>query len=926
MWTRAWSPLWLFVLPVCLLADVLVGINCLAFRDAAHFYTPLYDFVRSQWQTGRFPLWDPYTGIGAPLVASPTAAVFYPGQLVFWLPCSAPQALGLYCLLHLALAAWGAHTLARRLGCTVAAALVAALAYSCSGSVLFQCHNVVFLVGAAWLPWAILTSREALGHNSIPAALALAVILALMVLGGDAQMAYHAALLACLYALYCILRDRRGSPYASPSTRAANGTGAKVALRRLLLLPAIAAWALALAAMQVLPSAEFSRETTRAYQGVPRNAYHLLLGSKPSDAVDSDRLDGILAKSHPDDTHLTHIYDFSLAPWQALEFIWPGSTGSIFPTNERWPKALFGEARVWVPSIYLGLLPICLALAVALRPHDGHVHLLRWLAIGTLLAALGRFGLGWLAAQVFGQTAAGGAAALPVGQGFGGVYWLLVTLLPGYDAFRYPAKWLVPSSLAIALLAAKGSDQLAITRPRRLPRILVWLSLASAALSLVLLASSVILGAATVPSAADAVFGPLDVRGAWWSAVLACWHTAAIAGSGAWLLARRWVSSGRATTVAKPERSTSRFAFALLAITTVDLAVAQYDLLGKAPREALETPSQIGTRVRVASAGPTRDARIPPRVNRAPIWRPAAWLEHLSDDRLTELVRWDRDTLWPLYHLSERIGVLTVAGTFDRNVYGAMLAAIAKPELVGLAPREMNATRALEALGAEFHVLPPEPDDPPTDDARSSSPTDGEQLDVAGVTDVALIRISPLPRSWITRQWSAVPPSHILGNPRQALEQLFVTESGAPRDLVSEPLLEIAPAQSENLAAPARGAAASDRCDITRYEPEIVEIDVNITAPGLLVLADQFAPGWSARIDRTDETSNNAEILRVNRVMRGVLLPAGESRVVFTYAPRSFVVGAVVSAAAWFVWAACWLWQLFAWLLNRQPVAPKSGA
>jgi uncharacterized membrane protein YfhO len=39
-----------------------------------------------------------------------------------------------------------------------------------------------------------------------------------------------------------------------------------------------------------------------------------------------------------------------------------------------------------------------------------------------------------------------------------------------------------------------------------------------------------------------------------------------------------------------------------------------------------------------------------------------------------------------------------------------------------------------------------------------------------------------------------------------------------------------------------------------------------------------------------------AEILRVNHVLRGVLLPPGEHEVVFRYAPRSVQIGAVISA------------------------------
>src|SRR4051794_21453727 len=41
-----------------------------AFRDAAHYYYPLYLRVQQEWQSGRWPLWDPWQNAGQPLLAS----------------------------------------------------------------------------------------------------------------------------------------------------------------------------------------------------------------------------------------------------------------------------------------------------------------------------------------------------------------------------------------------------------------------------------------------------------------------------------------------------------------------------------------------------------------------------------------------------------------------------------------------------------------------------------------------------------------------------------------------------------------------------------------------------------------------------------------------------------------------------------------
>ena len=63
--------------------------------------------------------------------------------------------------------------------------------------------------------------------------------------------------------------------------------------------------------------------------------------------------------------------------------------------------------------------------------------------------------------------------------------------------------------------------------------------------------------------------------------------------------------------------------------------------------------------------------------------------------------------------------------------------------------------------------------------------------------------------------------------------------------------------------------------------------------PGLPVLIDLEYPGWKAEVD-----GEEADIERVDYLMRGVRVPAGESTVTFSYRPLSFTVGWVVSLLA----------------------------
>ena len=93
----------LAALIVACYGGVLFGGRQFAFRDSAHFYYPLYWRVQQEWSAGRLPLWEPGENGGTPMLGSPMAAVLYPGKLLFAL---VPYAWGvrLYTVAHEVLA------------------------------------------------------------------------------------------------------------------------------------------------------------------------------------------------------------------------------------------------------------------------------------------------------------------------------------------------------------------------------------------------------------------------------------------------------------------------------------------------------------------------------------------------------------------------------------------------------------------------------------------------------------------------------------------------------------------------------------------------------------------------------------------------------------------------------------------------------
>jgi hypothetical protein len=93
------------------------------------------------------------------------------------------------------------------------------------------------------------------------------------------------------------------------------------------------------------------------------------------------------------------------------------------------------------------------------------------------------------------------------------------------------------------------------------------------------------------------------------------------------------------------------------------------------------------------------------------------------------------------------------------------------------------------------------------------------------------------------------------------------------------------------LAAGGRRAGDSAFAAITSEGNARVTLRADLARRGLVVLDESLMPGWSVRVD-----GRPARALRVDDVMRGVVVPAGRHRVEWSYAVPGLRLGAIVSA------------------------------
>jgi hypothetical protein len=216
--------------------------------DLVNLFQPLRHLLRAAIGQGELPLWTPAYFAGAPVLADPQAAVFYPGTYLLLLGPYPATELAAF-LLHLGLAGAGMAWLARGLGIGRAGAAFAALSVSLSG--FFTAHLVHpnFVHTAAWLPWLLGAGLRLVTGGGGRAAALTAGLTALALLAGGTQLAYYG--LAAMVFLGLTTGLALPAPWTVRGVRLAQLGGAL-------------ALGVAAAAVQLWPAAELAALSVRA--------------------------------------------------------------------------------------------------------------------------------------------------------------------------------------------------------------------------------------------------------------------------------------------------------------------------------------------------------------------------------------------------------------------------------------------------------------------------------------------------------------------------------------------------------------------------------------------------------------------------------------------------------------------------------------
>jgi hypothetical protein len=969
-------------LTVACFGNMLVHDELPGYRDAAHYYYPLYLRVQQEWNAGRLPLWSAEENAGMPLLGNPTAAVLYPGKFVFGL-FSYAWAIRLYTVGHLLLAAGAMFALLRHWNVSRAGSIIGALSYAFGAPILFQYCNIIFLVGASWAPLGLRAADRWVRQGKRWGIVELGLVLALQTLGGDPESAYVLGLCAAGYAAARSawpsrerLGDRRAlggavalvivwiaatllaahflSPWPErqrgpaalrPNSLAAlvtvltdlalgrplNGARMPVpwgaapfwfapGLWRQIILLVWAAGGLVLLARwrRPLVSNLVGRLAGLAFAAVLGGC---LMGVQLLPTLEYT---GLTVRAAEDGSH--EVFPFSVEPYRIAEFFWPGVYGTSLTRHASWLSALPPEHlwKIWVPTLYVGGFTILLALGGA-GWRDGPPWR-AWLTVIGVVSFLGAMGMFasplWVArllpggAGLFGPLDPTDTGELRrdghFPDGFGSPYWLMAQLLPGFGGFRYPAKLMTFTCLAISGLAACGWDRAMAGRGRRA----VGVGLALSLLSMVLLAAllqnqeRIVAWWLKQPQIMQPrTFGPFDPKRAFGETVRALEYGAAlyVLGSVLLLLARRRPAAASA---------------AAIVLVAFDLALAHQGLVITVPRGSFEGKPEVLRRIEEAEARDPADG--PYRIHRMPIWEPLAWQERPSSTRIRELMEWEHRTIQPKYAIPYGTQYTLTQGVAELYDYWFFFAPFHGNHdddvgaSLGLKPGVKVVyfpRRGFDLWNTRYFVVPRIP---ANDERRGiasflfnvkSVYPDTAAMDQAGGREVwdrtedwqILRNEQAFPRAWVVHDARILPPIQRMSRePRERVMEEILYEADAfwnnpsralydPRELCwieSSSVAELAEYRSGGPTGPA------ERVEVRLVNPCRTELEVTMERPGFVILADVNYPGWTLTID-----GKPAPILKANRTMRGAAVGAGRHRLVYRYEPRSLRLGASLSAA-----------------------------
>jgi uncharacterized membrane protein YfhO len=130
------------------------------------------------------------------------------------------------------------------------------------------------------------------------------------------------------------------------------------------------------------------------------------------------------------------------------------------------------------------------------------------------------------------------------------------------------------------------------------------------------------------------------------------------------------------------------------------------------------------------------------------------------------------------------------------------------------------------------------------------------------------------PRAYVVNDYK------ILSNEKDILRLMFEKDT----NLLQTVFLQEKPDIAE------LNVANNSNVSFVSYKYNSIALEVNTSNSGILILTDDYYPGWQVTVN-----GKHQKILRADYSFRGVVVPKGKSIVKFSYLPQSFLIGIYLS-------------------------------
>ncbi len=835
----------LAVLIGVLFASVLVGSQSFFFRDFGYFGYPLAQFHREAFWRGEWPLWNPLNNFGIPFLAQWNTLTLYPPSLIYLL-LPLPWSLNVFCLAHLLLAGAGMYALAAHWTARPLAAAVAGLAFAFNGLTLHCLMWPNNLAALGWMPWLVLLASRAVNEGGRTLLLA-ALVGALQMLSGAPEVILLTwALIGALWVAAALSRrarpsGRRGVESQGPHEEPKPSPSPQPA-------PLTAAGAASDVDCQPAPLRPEDRAPDES------GARHALV---------------VAARGFLLVCLVALLSAAQLLPF--LELLGASQRGTGGYAGSEWPMPAWGWANLlvplfrafpshhgvfaqttqhWTSSYYAGIGVLVLALWAIVRVRDRRAWVLATLTAASLLLALGDAGL---------------------------LYGWVHRVFPAIEVMRYPVKFVLLANFTLPLLAAIGVAHLlknpdsqsgagVLAAPRSL------LAIGTAALALI----AVILAVARFYPLAD------DVWSATWKSGLS---RAVLLG----LILAACVALRRACDAASAaERGVH-------AASTCELRAGQ----------AIPTPLDEGGRsgLKAALLGAWSPS-VPFHAKLAQAL-PLLLLLLLLLDILTHMP-WQNPTAAAWVYAPREVAL------DPRPRHGESRAMVSRAALLELHTSSINDPsrdylfkrvalydncNLLDALpkadGVFSLYLRPQADIHRLLYGSTNAPPAG-LLDFLGIAHLTA------PGKFV--EWTARPgwlPTVTGGQRIQFVPDEQTLAALANPAFDSRQTVFLAPTARDTITT---NNPASVRFLGQQWSATTVNLEVEATAPTVVVLAQSFHPNWRATVN-----DRAVPVQRANHAFQAVPVPAGRSRLALTYRDDRFLAGLGISGITLAACAAGWI-------------------